>query len=85
VARSDSGGLGRRDGDEAAVTEVGGTAGNADGKASGAAGEAPIFEFTDETFVLDLARAREGTLDATVRSELVGHLRRLLAEFDVAA
>ncbi len=67
------------------MTEVGGTAGNADGKASGAAGEAPIFEFTDETFVLDLARAREGTLDATVRSELVGHLRRLLAEFDVAA
>ena len=78
-------GLGRRDVDEAAVTEVGGAAANPDGKASGAAGEAPIFEFTDETFVLDLARARGGTLDATLRGELVAYLRRLLAEFDVSA
>jgi hypothetical protein len=44
-----------------------------------------VFELTDEKFVLDLARARRGTLHDTMRSELVAHLRRLLAEFEVAA
>ncbi len=45
----------------------------------------PVFEISDETIVIDLARARRDTLGATERAELVAHLRRLLAEFEVAA
>ncbi|WP_242392124.1 ParB/RepB/Spo0J family partition protein [Anaeromyxobacter oryzisoli] len=45
----------------------------------------PVFEISDETFVIDLARARRDTLGPTERAELVAHLRRLLAEFEVAA
>ena len=45
----------------------------------------PVFEISDETFVIDLARVRRDSLSAMERAELVAHLRRLLAEFEVAA
>src|SRR6266540_2502772 len=45
----------------------------------------PVLELTDTRFVIDLARARCGGLTAGLRADLVGHLRRLLLEFETAA
>ena len=45
----------------------------------------PVLELTDTRFVIDLARARCGGLTADLRADLVGHLRRLLLEFETAA
>ena len=45
----------------------------------------PVFELSDETFVIDLARARSDALGAVERAELLAHLRRLLEEFEAAA
>jgi ParB/RepB/Spo0J family partition protein len=79
--------LGRRDGGttpapavEAAVTEVSG-----EHRVEDVHAPAPLFELTDEAFVIDLSRARRSTPSAPEWAELVAHLRRLLAEFDVAA
>jgi hypothetical protein len=46
---------------------------------------APVFELSDEMFVIDLAQARNGALDPATRAEVVGCLRRLIAEFDILA
>jgi ParB/RepB/Spo0J family partition protein len=79
--------LGRRDGDTAPGPDA--AAGNAAiGDEQGGKGidvTPPLFEMSDETFVIDLARARRDTLGATERAELVAHLRRILAEFEVPA
>ena len=83
------GALGRRDGDETAEGPEADAEGAVAARAADATGsrtttEPPIFEFSDETFAIDLVRARSGGLDPSVRADLVGHLRRLLDEFEAA-
>ncbi len=77
--------LARPEGEAAASPELARGSDGAKGGAEGAAGAvAPVFELSDQTFVIDLAQARNGALDSATREELVGCLRRLLAEFDIS-
>jgi ParB/RepB/Spo0J family partition protein len=78
--------LGRRDDDTAPSPDAApGDAALGDERGGQNAGAtAPLFELSDESFVIDLARARSDALGAAERMELIAHLRRLLAEFEAA-
>jgi ParB/RepB/Spo0J family partition protein len=79
--------LGRRDADTASAPNVAArdvpTGETVGGEHVGA--PPPVFVLSDETFVIDLARARSDSLGAVERAELLAHLRRLLEEFEAAA